>query len=539
MRRLLPIAMASILFLNCTGSGRTQGAAGGNGSTGGAASGGAATGGASNTGGARGSGGSSGAGGADSSGGSSGGSGLAGGSGGGSGVGGVTGSGGASHLGGATDSGGAGGAAGSSRTGGAIGQGGTTSAGGAAGGGGTTAAGGASGGSGGVTVSGGSSGSENNTIQAVVDRGPQNIGYINGLFVTVTLCQPGTSTCQSIDHVLVDTGSYGLRVLESAITPVLPAVKDASGNPLGSCTQFVDGTAWGPILSADVKISGETAAALPIQAIGEKTYPMPTSGLCSSGPAITDLQSLMANGIIGVGIGQQDCGTACAQTGRNNPGMYFACTSNQAGGCKTTAVSIESQVRNPIVSFPVDNNGVVIQLPSVPAGGLASTTGKLIFGIGTQANNGLGSATVITPVDDYGNVGTTYPVGGTKYTGFMDSGTNTYTFLNSATSGLALCTSAAMSSFYCPATSTNLSATIFGGNNASALATFTIASASRISATISALGTLGAEMPGFPSSGTSSVPDFLWGLPFFYGRTVYTAIEQQDTPGGQGPYVAF
>jgi hypothetical protein len=46
-------------------------------------------------------------------------------------------------------------------------------------------------------------------------------------------------------------------------------------------------------------------------------------------------------------------------------------------------------------------------------------------------------------------------------------------------------------------------------------------------------------MPGFPSSGTSSVPDFLWGLPFFFGRTVYTAIENKDTPGGQGPYVAF
>jgi hypothetical protein len=35
------------------------------------------------------------------------------------------------------------------------------------------------------------------------------------------------------------------------------------------------------------------------------------------------------------------------------------------------------------------------------------------------------------------------------------------------------------------------------------------------------------------------VPDFLWGLPFFYGRTVYTAVEAQNTPSGQGPYVAF
>jgi hypothetical protein len=358
------------------------------------------------------------------------------------------------------------------------------------------------GGTGGSSSTGGTTGNEANAVQTVLDKGPQNIGYVNGLFVTVTLCKPGTSTCQAIDHVLVDTGSSGLRVLESAITLSLPAVNDGSGNPMGSCTQFVDGTAWGPILSADVKINGETAAAIPIQAIGEKAYPMPTAGTCSSGQAITDLQSLMANGIIGVGISQQDCGAACAQTS-SNPGMYFGCTSNKAGGCKTTVAPLNSQTRNPIVSFPVDNNGVIIQLPTVPTGGLASTTGKLIFGIGTQSNNGLGSATVITPVDDYGNIGTAYPVGGTKYSGFVDSGTNTFTFLNSATSGLALCTSAGMSSFYCPSTATSLNATIFGGNNASTQVTFTIADPTRVSASVSVLGTLGTEMPGFPQSGTT------------------------------------
>ena len=32
---------------------------------------------------------------------------------------------------------------------------------------------------------------------------------------------------------------------------------------------------------------------------------------------------------------------------------------------------------------------------------------------------------------------------------------------------------------------------------------------------------------------------FAWGLSFFYGRNVYTAIETKSTPGGMGPYVAF
>jgi hypothetical protein len=32
---------------------------------------------------------------------------------------------------------------------------------------------------------------------------------------------------------------------------------------------------------------------------------------------------------------------------------------------------------------------------------------------------------------------------------------------------------------------------------------------------------------------------FDFGLPFFYGRNVFTAIAGQSTPGGDGPYVAF
>src|SRR5664279_5010150 len=52
----------------------------------------------------------------------------------------------------------------------------------------------------------------NNVLPIVVDLGPLN-NYANGSFATVTVCTPGTSTCQTIDHVLVDTGSIGLRLL--------------------------------------------------------------------------------------------------------------------------------------------------------------------------------------------------------------------------------------------------------------------------------------------------------------------------------------
>jgi hypothetical protein len=32
---------------------------------------------------------------------------------------------------------------------------------------------------------------------------------------------------------------------------------------------------------------------------------------------------------------------------------------------------------------------------------------------------------------------------------------------------------------------------------------------------------------------------FDWGLSFFYGRNVFTAIENMSTPGGTGPYFAY
>jgi len=32
---------------------------------------------------------------------------------------------------------------------------------------------------------------------------------------------------------------------------------------------------------------------------------------------------------------------------------------------------------------------------------------------------------------------------------------------------------------------------------------------------------------------------FDFGLPFFFGRNVFTAIENQNTPAGPGPYFAY
>jgi hypothetical protein len=391
-----------------------------------------------------------------------------------------------------------------------------------------------------------------NVVGIIVDAGPKGsngspVGYVNGVFVTVTVCVPGTASCKDIDHVLVDTGSSGLRLLANdgtaggELSLPLPQQKDGSGVPLAECAQFLDGFTWGPIALADMRIAGEKANGIPIQVIGESTYSVPSS--CESvGVDESTLEGnsgLFVNGILGVGLFLQDCGPACEDPGAGNPGLYYACSS--ATTCNVAAVPTSSQVVNPVSMFPVDRNGVILELPTVPAAGAPAVNGSLVFGIGTQPNNGLGNATVF-PVDSGGTLVTTFPLNGSSYSGsFIDSGSNGFFFLNGATAGIAECSSSSgLQGFYCPSGPLDLSAQNKGtAGIPTAQVNFSVANAATLLASDnSAFGNLGG-----PNGG--STPDqqlrqsFDWGLSFFFGRNVFTAIEGASTPHGVGPWFAY
>lgn len=388
---------------------------------------------------------------------------------------------------------------------------------------------------GGISQTGGIGGSiaatDPNTAALVVDSGPAGAQYTNGIFATVTLCVPGTSDCQTFDHLLVDTGSVGVRVLESELRLALPAVTN-NNLPVAECTPFVDGTAWGPVRTADVRVGAEAAPGLSVQVIGEGTFAMPFS--CTGTP-ITTLQELSANGILGIGTYLQDCGSSCALGAGStlNPGLYYSCSS--AAACTAAAMPVTAQVANPVAAFPVDNNGTIIRLANVPTRGAPSAPGVLIFGIGTQANNGLGDATVLG-LDGRGFVDTTFPANGsTTYTAYLDSGSNALFFLDAKTTKIAQC--AGSSSFYCPPSTVNLNARVSAANGASTTVAFSVANADKLDGSAFAFSNLAGPMPGFPTD--TSVPGFDWGLPFYFGRSVYTALEKRETPNGPGPYFAF
>ncbi len=378
----------------------------------------------------------------------------------------------------------------------------------------------------------GGSGSSTSNLQAItVNTGPTAAlsppsPYIDGAFTSVTVCAPGSATnCQTISGILVDTGSSGLRILSSVLTISLPKQTGASGAPIVECLPFVDGITWGPVQTTDMTIAGEEAKSLPIQVIGSSNFSTIPAGCSSMGTPKEDLASLGANGILGVGNYAQDCGNVCTESDASNPGLYYVCP---AAGCEVTTESLSSQVQNPIVLFATDNNGVIIELPAV-TGAETSVSGSMIFGIGTQSNNGLGSATVYTVDASSGNFTTVFDNVTYEDASFLDSGSNAIYFLVANTTGLPICPDATF--WYCPTTTQNLSATNKGANGATGSINFVVGNADTLTAsdTTGVANGLAGPNPG----------SFDWGLPFFFGRKVYTAIEGQTTPAGAGPYWAY
>ena len=394
---------------------------------------------------------------------------------------------------------------------------------------------------------------EPNSVPLVVDAGPPGIGFtsIETAFATVTVCVPGTTNCQTVDHVIVDTGSSGLRILKSAI-PNLPLSQESN---FVECAQFVSFFTWGPVMTADVKMGGEAAGSVPIQVIGEQDtgFPniptacinsVPQGSFCQSPPCSADtLQTLGANGLLGVSSFLEDCGSDCAASG--SPGFYYACPT--ASTCAEVQVSLGQQVRNPVSMFGSDNNGLLIQFPAIGNLGQSTAAGTMIFGVGTQSNNGLGSATVLE-TDQFGNITTTY--NGNAYPGsFIDSGSTGIFFLCSSTD--ATCPASARTlpdcggnsaGLYCPPNNTFPSFTTSnqGANQTSEAAMFQAANANQLLNTNNtSFNDLTGENPSCFINLSTTGPCFDWGLPFFFGRNVYVAIEGRTTPGGIGPFWAY
>jgi hypothetical protein len=367
----------------------------------------------------------------------------------------------------------------------------------------------------------------NNVASVIVDQGPtvngSPIGSVNTLFTTITVCAPGSTTsCQTIDHIQVDTGSYGLRLLAPVLTLTLPVEKLAnSSNSLVECTIFLDGYSWGPVATADVQIGGETAQSLPVQVIGDSRFPTVPANCSGMGTAEDTVSAFGANGILGIGPFELGCGDCDTVT----HGIYYACGTT----CAETVVPTAMQEPNPVTRFAADNNGSIIDLPAVASTGAATLTGSLIFGIDTQSNNQSGTQTVLT-VNGLAELTMTF-LGQALTNSFMDSGSNGIFF---ADSNIAPCMTTD-TDFYCPGNTLTLALSIQGQNGVMVNnLTFGVGNAQTMlnnnpSFNVFPLlaGTIPAGNPG----------TFDYGLAFFYGKRVAVAVDK--TSVGTGPYIAF
>ena len=367
--------------------------------------------------------------------------------------------------------------------------------------------------------SGGSSPSGPNVLAITIDPASAAVCTLaNELCTQVTICQPNTSTCQTITDVLVDTGSSGLRIFASALKLTLPS------SHIGECMYFGSGTDWGRVQTVDVILGKEPAVSVPIHVIdptfaGEYTSAgQPASNICRVALVESSPSQAGFNGILGVGLFPFDSGA------------YYNCAPLP---CAAVAVSLSQQVQNPVGLLPVDNNGVLVMLPSVTASGSPSVTGSLILGIGTESNNQPSGVTVL-PTDSSGQIVTHFnpsPGVSTQDAGIFDSGSSIIFFSDSSLS-IPLCPGN-LSFLYCPPSPLIFSAinTELSGSPSSVVS-FQIANPmALLSSGNAAISNIGG--PAF-STGL-----FDWGLPFFFGRTVYVGLSGKTSVLGTGPFWAY
>lgn len=363
-----------------------------------------------------------------------------------------------------------------------------------------------------------------NTVAILVERSTTN--SVNQPYVTLTLCQTGNAgNCTEIDHILVDTGSSGLRVLASALDSSVLASLDAitqDSMQLTECMLFGSGYTWGSVRSADLTIGERSASALPVQIIADPDYATVPSTCQSTGASIGSRSGMGANGILGIGNSVSDCSTYCTNA---TTSLYYTCVAD--GNCSRSAVSTTNQIPNPVTRLDSDNNGVRMVMESVADTGAASASGTLVFGIDTQDNNQMSGVTVLG-TSNFGRLQSA-TVDGTSYSrAFLDSGSNGFFFPSSMTQCDA-------SDWFCPDATTAFSATLTGVGTGTVATTsvtvnFSIANASTLFATGNA---------AFPNLGAPASNYVDLGMPFFYGRNVYVAFSGYDTLSATGPFIAF
>ncbi len=342
----------------------------------------------------------------------------------------------------------------------------------------------------------------------------------NRMVVQVSVCVPGTRSCATIDDVMIDTGSTGLRLEASAVPSWLrlPAVLGPGHEPLAECLRFVGDDAWGPLERVDLRIGGLMASGLPIQIIGDMAAAQPAS--CPRSEV-----DPTSNGTLGIGTHLTDCEGECRQS-EADP-IYFDC---KRGHCDPLEGRVGEAYRlpNPIAFFDRHDNGVVFDLPDAAGEGSLDSVGTLTIGV--ETDHGRFDSAAIVKLDERGRFTTLY--GGREYPdSYIDSGTETFIVPDDA---LPRCP--ALPWAFCAAPAVTRDAAMLGRDGARNVTSFRVGDYRHI------------RQRGFGASAEIAVAArpasraFVWGAPFFLGKRIAVVLEGRGIPGVahlEGPFYAI
>jgi hypothetical protein len=408
---------------------------------------------------------------------------------------------------------------------------------------------------------------DNNLLVSVEDgpRGFQLAPNANILYATVKVCHPASGACVDIDHVQVDTGSVGLRVLASKVKSLNLPPNEISPIPnvmnTYECYPFVIGGLWGANAKAVVGLGLQKTGQVAIQLIeDDPAAPLQATADCvraADNNVLSSAGALGSNGILGVGSTNLDCGGGCLGGGNGSFVQYYGCPqgASSTNSCISNApVAANLQVSNPIAAFanPAYNNGVVLAMPAVTDPGAAAASGELIFGVDSIAGSSVlsnntvptgpsGTQKVLLGVDTgniaaYLNITTQVTLGGriqTFTSSYLDTGTNGLFFNDSSPAPIARC---AGSTWYCPKSVMTLNAVLSDGGSTVLNPVSVAFQVGNAEALFSTSNTAFGDAAGAGPTGSTS---FAWGMPFFYGKRVYMSIWDITTSSSAGPWYAW
>lgn len=354
-----------------------------------------------------------------------------------------------------------------------------------------------------------------NTLSMTVERGFDTGAswYPNQPFVSLEICKPDLTGCVTLPKVLVDTGSFGLRIFESALNGVTPTPISHQGGELRQCAGFGSGYALGRVVKVGLKMAGASARDLPIQVIETSASAAPNDCASTGSAQFTAKEQVGGNAILGIGPLATDSGAGLRV-------RYYVRNGNQ--NTLVSQVPSDLAVANPIGRLDQHANGAVLDFPAAEANGNATLSGSLILGLNTAANNATTGVNFLR-VNDSARLWAT--VGGTRYPGLIDSGSNYYHFPYRI---LAPC---ANTIFFCPPVAQRVPITLQDTGQTMSLAReFTIDDYNRYGANAAQPGLAGYE---------SGATEMILGLPFFYGRKIYVSIQGKGTASVPAPAIGL